>query len=149
MWLGDHQANLILYCIVFIHFYSASHSLTLSEALPMTAIDTVSGFTRRSAIGNCKWRTWPKVPTCTWRLEQNLNPRPSGRKESSLPMRHHAPRTQFKIKGTANGVIHAPFEFILTVKPPYRFDKTDDTSIARLLSIEIFQVPSRTTFIFV
>src|SRR6218665_133588 len=27
-----------LYCIVFIHFYSASHSLSLSEALPTTAI---------------------------------------------------------------------------------------------------------------
>jgi len=30
-----------LYCIVFIHFYSASHSLRLSETLPTTAIDTV------------------------------------------------------------------------------------------------------------
>jgi len=30
----------------FIHFYSASHSLSLSEALP--AIDTVSEFTRRA-----------------------------------------------------------------------------------------------------
>ena len=28
--------------IVFIHLYSASHSLSLSEALPTTAIDTVS-----------------------------------------------------------------------------------------------------------
>jgi len=44
----------LLYCIVFIHFYSASHSLSLSEALPTTAIDTVSEFTRRSATGNCK-----------------------------------------------------------------------------------------------
>ena len=43
-----------LYCIVFIHFYSASHSLSLSEALPTTAIDTVSEFTRRSATGNCR-----------------------------------------------------------------------------------------------
>ena len=32
------------YCIVFIHFYSASHSMSLLEALPTTAIDTVSGF---------------------------------------------------------------------------------------------------------
>ena len=37
-------------CIVFIDFYSASHSMSLSEALPPTAIDTVSEFTRRSAI---------------------------------------------------------------------------------------------------
>jgi len=31
-----------LYCIVFLNFYSASHSQSLSEALPTTAIDTVS-----------------------------------------------------------------------------------------------------------
>ena len=43
-----------LYCIVFIHFYSTSGSLSLSEALPTTAIDTVSEFTRRSATGNCR-----------------------------------------------------------------------------------------------
>jgi len=29
----------------------------LSEALPTTEIDTVLEFTRRSATGNCKWRT--------------------------------------------------------------------------------------------
>src|SRR6218665_731927 len=40
-------------CIVFIHFYSASHSMILSEALPTTAIDTVLEFTRRSPTGNC------------------------------------------------------------------------------------------------
>ena len=33
-----------MYCIVFIHFYSASHSLRLSEALPTTAIDAVTEF---------------------------------------------------------------------------------------------------------
>ena len=37
------------YCIVFIHFYSASRSINLSEALLTTVIDTVSEFTRRSA----------------------------------------------------------------------------------------------------
>src|SRR6218665_3185361 len=36
------------YCIVFIHFYSASRSLSLSEALPTTAIDTVPEFTREA-----------------------------------------------------------------------------------------------------
>ena len=45
---------IVLYCIVFIHFYSASHNLSLAEALPTTAIDTVSEFTRRSATGNCR-----------------------------------------------------------------------------------------------
>jgi len=48
------------HCIVFVHFYSASHSMSLSEALPTTAIDTVSQFIRRSATGNCKWRTCPR-----------------------------------------------------------------------------------------
>ena len=39
-----------LHCIVFIHFNSASHSMSLSEALPTTAIDSVSEFTRASAL---------------------------------------------------------------------------------------------------
>ena len=47
----------LLHCIVFIHFYSASHSMRLSEALPTSAIDTVSEFTRRSTTCECKWRT--------------------------------------------------------------------------------------------
>src|SRR6218665_888007 len=38
----------LMYCIVFIHFYSASLSLGLSEALPTSATDTVWEFTRRS-----------------------------------------------------------------------------------------------------
>ena|SRR6218665_3263767 len=46
--------HVVLHGIVFIHFYSASHSMSLSEALPTTAIDTVSEFTHRSATGNCK-----------------------------------------------------------------------------------------------
>ena len=50
-------SSLSLYCIVFIHFYSASHGMSLSEALPTIAIDTVSEFTRRSATGNWNWRT--------------------------------------------------------------------------------------------
>jgi len=34
--------------------------MSLSEALPTTAIDTASEFTCPSATGNCKWRTCPK-----------------------------------------------------------------------------------------
>ena len=30
--------SLLLYCIEFIHLYSASHSTSLSEALPTTAV---------------------------------------------------------------------------------------------------------------
>src|SRR6218665_1246787 len=33
-----------MYCIVFIHFCSTSHSMRLSEALPTTEIDTVGVF---------------------------------------------------------------------------------------------------------
>src|SRR6218665_2839332 len=36
----------------------------------------------------------PKVPT--WRLGQDSNPRPSGRKVSSLPMRHKASLSHVK-----------------------------------------------------
>jgi len=32
---------IVLYCIVFIHFHSASHGMSLSDALPTTAIDIV------------------------------------------------------------------------------------------------------------
>src|SRR6218665_3150781 len=39
--------------IVFVHFYSASHSMSLSEALSTTAIDTVSELTLRSAADKC------------------------------------------------------------------------------------------------
>ena len=47
------------YCIVFIHFYSTSNSMSLSEALPNTTIDAVSELTSRSATVNCKWMTCP------------------------------------------------------------------------------------------
>src|SRR6218665_3029736 len=47
--VGHLSGSIVLYCIVFIHLYSASHSLSLSEALSTTAIDTVSEFARRSA----------------------------------------------------------------------------------------------------
>ena len=36
---------------------SSSYSMSLSVVLPTTAIDTVSEFTRRSATGNCEWKT--------------------------------------------------------------------------------------------
>ena len=53
--LADAQlSSSLLYCIVFIHFYSASHSMSLSEALPTTAIDTVSEFTRQSTMSTIR-----------------------------------------------------------------------------------------------
>ena len=42
-----------------IHFYSASHSVSLSEALPTTAIYTLSAFERWSARSKYKWRSFP------------------------------------------------------------------------------------------
>jgi len=36
---------IVLYCIIFIQFYSASHSMNLSETLPTTATNTVLEFT--------------------------------------------------------------------------------------------------------
>ena len=79
-------------CIAFIHFYSASHSMSLSVALPTTAIDTVSEFIRRRVqrYKQLQVKDLPKVPT--WRLERDSNPRRSSRKASTLPMRHHAPQ---------------------------------------------------------
>jgi len=72
MYICIHRkGGYILYCIVFNHFCSAYHSMSLSEALPTTAIDAVSELTRRSATGDCKWRTYP-----TWRLERDSNPVP-------------------------------------------------------------------------
>src|SRR6218665_2436481 len=37
-----------IFCLVFSHFYSASHIMSLSEVIPTTAIETASGFTRRT-----------------------------------------------------------------------------------------------------
>ena len=79
---------MLLYCIVFIHFYSASRSMSLSEALPATAIDTV-GVYMPKLYRQLHVKDLPKV--LTWRLERDSNPRPSSRKASILPMCHHAP----------------------------------------------------------
>src|SRR6218665_689171 len=46
---------------------------------------------RDRQVRQLRVKGFPKVPT--WRLERDLNPRPSGRKASALPMRHHVPQT--------------------------------------------------------
>ena len=76
-----------LYCIVFIHFYSASHGKSLSEALLTTEIDTVRVYTTKR-YRQLQVKDLPKIPM--WRLERDSNPQPSGRKALSLPMRHNA-----------------------------------------------------------
>ena len=75
----------MLYCIVFIHFYSASYSRSFPEALPTTAIDTVSEFTRRSTTVSEGLAQGPYVAA-------RAGFEPSGRKASNLPMRHHTPQ---------------------------------------------------------
>ena len=50
----------IFYCIVFTHFYSASLSKSLSEALPTTASILCLELTHQSATGSCEWKTCPR-----------------------------------------------------------------------------------------
>ena len=62
-WPVYNLCFIIFYCrpIIFIHLYSASNSMSLSEALQTTANDTVSEFTCRSCTAySCKWRTYPR-----------------------------------------------------------------------------------------
>src|SRR6218665_1006761 len=77
------------YCIVFFHFYSASQCMSLSEALPTIAIDTVAEFTRRSATVQATVSEELAQGDYV-ALERDSKPRPSGRKALTLPMRHHA-----------------------------------------------------------
>ena len=75
----------------FIHswyFYSASSSPLLLRGVPDYSIDTVSELTRRSATGNCEWRTlqrslrgWNGIRTCDPRVRRHLTP----------PLSRHAP----------------------------------------------------------
>ena len=61
--------------------------MSLSEALPTTAIDTVGVYTPKR-YRQLQVKDFPKVPT--WWLERDSNPRPSGQKASTLPMHLHA-----------------------------------------------------------
>ena len=82
------MTTIALYCIVFIYFYSAIHSMSLSEALQSTAM-IVCRSSDAEALHATVSEGLPKAPT--WRLERDSNPRPSARKTSTLPMRHNAP----------------------------------------------------------
>ena len=63
--------------------------MSLSEALPTTAIETVSEFTRE-ALQAIASEGLAQVPHVAARAR--FEPATSGRKASTLPMRHHAPR---------------------------------------------------------
>ena len=56
-----------------------------SEVL-LTQHGYCAGISRRSATGNCEWRT-----CLTWWLQRGSNPWPFGRKASTLPMCHLHP----------------------------------------------------------
>ena len=51
----------ILYCIAFIHFYSASHNMSLSEALRTIAALTVAFYTPK-LYRQLRVKDLPKVP---------------------------------------------------------------------------------------
>src|SRR6218665_134419 len=68
------------------HFYSASSSPLLFRSAPKTARILWRSFTPESHR-QMRVKDLPKVPR--WRLERDSNPRPSGRKTLTLPMRYH------------------------------------------------------------
>src|SRR6218665_916827 len=75
----------------FIHsgyFYSASSSPLLLRGAPDTAWILCRSFTPKCHRQQ-RVKDLPKVST--WRLEQDSNKRPIGRKAMNLPMSHHAP----------------------------------------------------------
>src|SRR6218665_3934331 len=68
------------------HFCSASSSPLLLKSAPDTARILCRSFTPKRHR-QLRVKDWSKVPA--WRLERDSNTRPSGRKTSTLPMRHH------------------------------------------------------------
>ena len=72
------------------HFYSASSSPLLFRGAPDTARILCQSFTPKHHR-QLRVKDLPKIPT--WQLKWDSNPWPSGRKASTLPMRHHVPRT--------------------------------------------------------
>src|SRR6218665_1253829 len=88
--MSSARQSFINSIIYSFHCYSASSSPLLRKSAPDTAQILCRSFTPKRA-GNCELRTCRKVTT--WRLERNSNPRPFGRKASTLLMRHHVPQT--------------------------------------------------------
>src|SRR6218665_393415 len=71
------------------HFYSASSSPLLLRSAPDTAWILCRSFTLQHHR-QLRVKDLPKVPM--WRLERDSKTRPSSRKASTLPMRHHIPK---------------------------------------------------------
>src|SRR6218665_1210870 len=78
----------------FRPFYSASSSPSLLRSTSDTARILCRSFTPKSHR-QLRVKDLPKVPT--WQLDRDSNPRPSGRKASTLPKRHHVPRSDFRL----------------------------------------------------
>ena len=79
--------NMMLYSVIHSgHFYSAASSLLLLKSAPDTARILCRSFTEKRQR-QLRVKNLPKVPT--WWLERDSNPRPSGQKASTLPMRLH------------------------------------------------------------
>src|SRR6218665_1836095 len=72
------------------HFYSASSSSLTTQKRSRHNTDTVRSFTSKRHR-QLRVKDLPKVQVPTWWLERDSNPRPSGRKASTLPMRQHVP----------------------------------------------------------
>src|SRR6218665_3814474 len=76
-------------CRTFIvhsgYFYSASSSLLLLRGAARILCRSFTPKRHRQL----RVKVLPKVPT--WRLERDSNPRPFGRKASTIPMSHHVP----------------------------------------------------------
>src|SRR6218665_1485389 len=88
------DACFVLYCILFVHFYSAFNSQPeLFRSAPDHSNWHCVGVYTPKRYRQLQVKDLPKVPT--WRLDRDSNPRPSGRKASTLPMRHHAKHSSF------------------------------------------------------
>ena len=85
------DSNVFAVCLglKFIHscyFYSASSNPLLLRGAP----DTAWILCWSSTLKRHRQLRVKDLPVSTWRLEQDSNPRPFGRKVTNLPMSHHA-----------------------------------------------------------
>ena len=85
---------LVIHCLLTAPSFSHSlNAISIVHLLPRGASDTARILCRSFTPKRNKQlrvKDLPKVPT--WRQERDSKPRPSSRKASSLPMRHHAPQ---------------------------------------------------------
>src|SRR6218665_3431106 len=78
--------------------------MSLSEALKTTAIDIMSDVVTPKRYMQLQAKDLPKVPT--WRLKRDSNSRLSGRKASTLSLRHHAPFIRSLYQSYIHSFVH-------------------------------------------